>query len=123
MYIENSQLLNAGKGLYTAINIYKDEIIGITTKATANKPSKEVKGYFAQLIGPSILLNSFDNGEAEFFRYDNGKKKFVCQLNVLSAIAVKKYTIDPLCYYHEVKGEKRLGTIPQEAKKHSKRQK
>ena len=104
-------------------SIYKDEIIGITTKATANKPSKEVKGYFAQLIGPSILLNSFDNGEAEFFRYDNGKKKFVCQLNVLSALAVRKFTIDPLGYYHEVKGEKRLGTIPQEAKKHSKRQK
>jgi len=101
-------------------SLYKDEIIGITTKATANKPSKEVKGYFAQLIGPSILLNSFDNGEAEFFRYDNVKKKFVCQLNVLSAIAVKKYTIDPLGYYHEVKSEKRLGTIPQEAKKHPK---
>ena len=34
-----------------------------------------------------------------------------------TAIAFKKYTIDPLGYYHEVKGEKRLGTIPQEAKK------
>jgi CRISPR-associated endonuclease Csn1 len=98
-------------------SIYKDEIIGITTKATANKPAKEVKGYFLQLIGPSILLNSFSNGEAEFFRFDNGKKKYVCQLNVLSALAVKKYQIDPLGYYHEVKGEKRLGTIPQEAKR------
>jgi hypothetical protein len=30
---------------------------------------------------------------------------------------IKKYTIDPLGYYHEVKSEKRLGTISQEAKK------
>lgn len=97
--------------------VYKDEIIGITTKATANKPAKEVKGYFVQLIGPSVLLNSFDNSEVEFFRYDNGKKKYVCQLNILNALAVKKYTIDPLGYYHEVKSEKRLGTISQEAKK------
>lgn len=98
-------------------SVYKDEIIGITTKATANKPAKEVKGYFVQLIGPSVLLNSFDNGEVEFFRYDNAKKKYVCQLNILNALAVKKYTIDPLGYYHEVKGEKRLGSIPQERKK------
>lgn len=97
--------------------MYKDEIIGITTKATTNKPAKEVKGYFIQLIGPSVLLNSFDNGEVEFFRYDNGKKKYVCQLNILNALAVKKYTIDPLGYYHEVKCEKRLGTIPQERRK------
>lgn len=97
--------------------IYKDEIVGITTKATANKPAKEVKGYFVQLIGPSVLLNSFDNGEVEFFRYDNAKKKYVCQLNILNALAVKKYTIDPLGYYHEVKHETRLGTIPQERKK------
>jgi CRISPR-associated endonuclease Csn1 len=34
-----------------------------------------------------------------------------------TALIFKKYTIDPLGYYHEVKGEKRLGTIPQEAKK------
>lgn len=96
--------------------VYKDEIVGITTKATANKPAKEVKGYFVQLIGPSVLLNSFDNGEVEFFRYDSAKKKYVCQLNILNALAVKKYTIDPLGYYHEVKHEKRLGTIPQERK-------
>jgi len=34
-----------------------------------------------------------------------------------TALIFKKYTIDPLGYYHEVKSEKRLGTIPQEAKK------
>lgn len=41
------------------------------------------------------------------------------QLNFGSKTAeyIKKYTIDPLGYYHEVKGKKRLGTIPQEAKK------
>lgn len=30
---------------------------------------------------------------------------------------IKKYTIDPLGYYHEVKHETRLGTIPQEQRK------
>lgn len=34
-----------------------------------------------------------------------------------TAVIFKKYTIDPLGYYHEVKSEKRLGTILQEAKK------
>ncbi|MBE0498717.1 MAG: type II CRISPR RNA-guided endonuclease Cas9 [Campylobacterales bacterium] len=101
-------------------SIHKDDIVGINTKATANKPAKEVRGYFTQMIGPSILLNSFDNDEATFFRYDKNKKKFVCQLNVLNAIGIKKYTIDPLGYYHEVRSEKRLGTIPQESKKRKK---
>ncbi len=44
-------------------------------------------------------------------------------LGVKTALSFKKLQIDPLSYYHEVKGEKRLGTIPQEVKKHSKRQK
>ncbi|MGE4398519.1 MAG: type II CRISPR RNA-guided endonuclease Cas9 [Campylobacterales bacterium] len=34
-----------------------------------------------------------------------------------TATYLKKYQIDPLGYYHEVKGEKRLGTMPQEAKR------
>lgn len=113
----NEELPQESRFLFS---IFKDEIIGITTKSTANKPAKEVKGYFLQLVGPSVLLNSFDNGEAEYFRFDNGKKKFVCQLNVLSALSIKKYQIDPLGYYHEVKGEKRLGTIAQERKKKTK---
>ncbi len=34
-----------------------------------------------------------------------------------TAVTFKKFTIDPLGYYHEVKGEKRLGTISQERRK------
>jgi hypothetical protein len=37
-----------------------------------------------------------------------------------TAVIFKKYTIDPLGYYHEIKGEKRFGTIPKEAKKRRK---
>ena len=44
-------------------------------------------------------------------------------LGVKTAMLFKKYTIDPLGYYHEVKGEKRLGTIPQETKKRPKHEK
>jgi CRISPR-associated endonuclease Csn1 len=98
-------------------SLYKDEIISISTKATANKPAKEVKGFFMQLIGPSILLNTIDNGAKEFFINTKINGKYTCQLNVLNALKVKKYTIDPLGYYHEVRGEKRLGTIPQETQK------
>jgi CRISPR-associated endonuclease Csn1 len=38
-----------------------------------------------------------------------------------TAIYIKKYTIDPLGYYHEVKNEKRLGTIPQMRKSKTKK--
>lgn len=45
------------------------------------------------------------------------KKDFDCDVGVKFAVAVKKYQIDPLGYYHEIKKERRLGTIPQEAKR------
>lgn len=98
-------------------SVFKDEIIGIRTKATPSKPAKEVKGFFMQLIGPSILLNSISNGETEFFINTKINEKYTCQLNVLNALRVTKYTIDPLGYYHEVTSERRLGTITQEASK------
>ncbi|CAE10505.1 type II CRISPR RNA-guided endonuclease Cas9 [Wolinella succinogenes] len=41
------------------------------------------------------------------------RKEFECDQGVKFALDVKKYQIDPLGYYYEVKQEKRLGTIPQ----------
>lgn len=105
------------EGAIFMFSIFKNDIIGIKTKATASKPAKEVKGFFMQLIGPSVLLNSISNGETEFFINTKINEKYTCQLNVLNALKVTKYIIDPLGYYHEVKNEKRLGTIPQEAKR------
>lgn len=55
---------------------------------------------------------------------DGTFKETIADISKLDTIEyIKKYTIDPLGYYHEVKSEKRLGTIPQEAKKHPKRHK
>ena len=45
------------------------------------------------------------------------RKDFDCDVGVKFAVAVRKYQIDLLGYYHEVKNERRLGTIPQEALK------
>ncbi len=48
------------------------------------------------------------------------KKDFECDQGIKFAVTVRKYAIDPLGYYHEVRTEKRLGTIPQEAQKRKK---
>ena len=43
LYLETSQIINAGKGLYTAIDIYKDEIISLFKGKilTENEAKKE----------------------------------------------------------------------------------
>ncbi len=61
LYLDISQIKNAGKGLFTAINIYKDEIIcefkgEIISKSEAKR--REKKGnykYFVQLLDGSIM--------------------------------------------------------------------
>ena len=61
LYIETSQLLNAGKGLFTAINIYKDEIISvfkgeILTELEADYRVKiKQDKYFINMIDGTIL--------------------------------------------------------------------
>ncbi len=80
-------------------SLHNDDLIKVQIK------DKEYFGYFK-----FIETDGRINIEAV-----DGSEKFRFSLN--SASSLKKYTIDPLGYYHEVKGEKRLGTIPQERKK------
>lgn len=84
-------------------SLHNDDLIKVQIK------DKEYFGYFK-----FIETDGRINIEAV-----DGSEKFRFSLN--SASSLKKYTIDPLGYYHEVKGEKRLGTIPQEAKKRKNR--
>ncbi len=61
LYIKSSQIKNAGKGLFTAIVIYKDEIISLFKgEVIANKEAKKRAQqnddkYFINLLDGSIL--------------------------------------------------------------------
>ena len=61
LYIETSQIPNAGKGLFSAIDIYKDEIIAvylgdkITAKEAVNRIANKQDQYFINLLDGTIL--------------------------------------------------------------------
>jgi len=61
LYIKSSQIKNAGKGLYTAIDIYKDEIISlfkgevIANKEAAKRAQLNEDKYFINLLDDRIL--------------------------------------------------------------------
>ena len=79
LYIETSQLPNAGKGLYTAIQIYKDEIISIFKGEiiTDNIAKKRVElnqdQFFINMIDGTIM----DSKHVECFaKYANDAEGF-----------------------------------------------
>jgi len=87
---------------------------------------KQQKDMCKKCLPEDRAIGNCSQETLEFWEAENikvPKKDFECDQGIKFAIAVRKYTIDPLGYYHEVKGEKLLGTIPQGAKKHPKRQK
>lgn len=61
LYIEISQIENAGKGLYTAIDIYKNEIITlfkgeiISNKEAEERATQNKDRYFINLLDGSIM--------------------------------------------------------------------
>lgn len=90
LYIETSQLANAGKGLFTAIKIYKDEIISVfkgeilNESEAANRINKHQDRYFINMIDGTIL----DSSNIDCFaKYANDaeafdKKKFQNNANI-----------------------------------------
>jgi len=79
LYIQDSQITNAGKGLFTAIDIYKDEIISffkgeILTEIEAEKRVKLGNDkYFMNMLNGSIL----DAMHSECFaKYANDAEAF-----------------------------------------------
>lgn len=61
LYVQESQLLNSGKGLFTAIEIYKEEIISVFKGEILSDEEAEIRatsredGYFMNLLNGSIL--------------------------------------------------------------------
>ena len=61
LYIKTSQLLNSGNGLFTAIDIYKEEIISIFKGEILSDAEAEIRAknntnqYFMNLLNGSIL--------------------------------------------------------------------
>ena len=61
LYIEASQIKNAGKGLFTAIDIYKDEIISlfkgeiIDNKEAETRAQQNKDRYFINLLDGTIM--------------------------------------------------------------------
>lgn len=88
-------------------SLYKEDLVQIQLKN-----EEPFLGYFkgAHSSTAQVYIQATDS---DFIKTAGSK----------TALVFKKYTIDPLGYYHEVKSEKRLGSIPQKAKKHPKRQK
>lgn len=111
-------------------SLHKEDLVELKTKQTPSRPSVIAKGYVSQIVSSTaqIIIENPDNSENDIFSRDkdkngNIKGDSIARYGTKTLVYLKKYTIDPLGYYHEIKGEKRLGTIPQEAKKHPKRQK
>ncbi|WP_309641621.1 SET domain-containing protein [Flavobacterium sp.] len=78
LYTAVSQLPNAGNGLFTAIDIYKDEIIAVfngeilTDVAATSKAKKGENAYFMNLINGKILDCQSTNGFAKYANDANG---------------------------------------------------
>jgi len=72
LYIESSQIKNAGKGLYTAIDIYKNEIISvfkgeiITNKEAEKRAQQNNDKYFINLLDGSIMDSMYTECYAKY---------------------------------------------------------
>lgn len=61
LFIQQSQLLNAGDGLFTSIDIYKDEVIAcyqgetLTSKEAARRAKNNDDAYFINMLDGTIL--------------------------------------------------------------------
>lgn len=72
LYSELSQIENAGNGLYTAINIYKDETIAlfkgeiITNKEVEKRVAQKKDRYFINLLDGSIMDSMYTDCYAKY---------------------------------------------------------
>ena len=78
LYIQNSQLANAGKELFTAITIYKDEIIAyyggevLTAIEAKNRITANKDQYFINLLDGTTLDSINSNCFAKYANDANG---------------------------------------------------
>ena len=91
-------------------SFYKRDLIEVKTKKTAKKESVQILGYY----------DSTHSGTAKIiFKEHDGSKEY--GFGVQNLIFIKKYQVDPLGNYVEVKREKRQGSIKEGRKRRTKR--
>ena len=79
LYVKTSQLPNAGKGLFSSIDIFKDEVISIfkgetlTDKEAAKRAKNNEDGYFINMLDGTILDSKH---VACFAKYANDSQGF-----------------------------------------------
>lgn len=72
LYVKSSQIINSGKGLFTAIEIYKDEIISIfkgeilSDEEAKNRADLGKDAYFINLLNGKILDCQDTDGFAKY---------------------------------------------------------
>ena len=105
LYIQTSQLPNSGKGLFTAIEIYKEEIISIFKGEILSDVEAELRvknqanQYFMNLLDGTILdcrntdcFAKFANDDSGFSKSDfkNNAKITLDENNNVCLIAIRK---------------------------------
>lgn len=81
LYVEPSQIPNAGKGLYTAIDIYKDEIISLfkgeilSDKEAENRVKQNKDQYFINLLDGNIMDSMHTDCYAKYANDAEGLSK------------------------------------------------
>lgn len=81
LYIKSSAIKNAGNGLFTAIKIYKDELVSIycgeiiSNKEANSRAQKNEDLYFISLPSGKILDSMHVEGFAKYANDANGKEK------------------------------------------------
>ena len=105
LYTQNSQIENSGMGLFTAITIYKDEIIAVYKGKTLSKneakllAEKGLDKYFINLLNGTILdsmpvfcFAKFANDASGFSKskFKNNAKIALDENNNVCLVATKK---------------------------------
>ena len=87
LYVQTSQLPNAGKGLFTSIHIFKDEIISffkgetLTDKEAAKRAKINKDGYFINMLDGTILDSKNIACFAKYANDSQGLKKTAFSYN------------------------------------------
>lgn len=81
LYVQNSQLPNAGNGLFSSIDIFKDEVISLfkgetlTDKEAAQRAKNNEDGYFINMLDGTILDSKNVSCFAKYANDSQGLKK------------------------------------------------
>jgi hypothetical protein len=96
LYVKQSNIINAGFGLFTAIPIYKNEIIAlylgeiIGLKEAEKRAFKNQNNYFMNLPNGKILDTQNLNGLAKYANDANGTLPITFKNNALITLNQKK---------------------------------